>query len=157
QGACWCEYLVKELVIEVVTVGQQHCGWVRHRRVTHDLRDIEQHLQALAGALRMPDNTSAAVASLDSLYSPSNSAIDCMELVILSNPLDQPVALVSEGDEIPHEVEKDRRREHAAHEDFQLRHSCWCQRFAIDCLPRCVVLEFPAQCAQARLGASRNH
>ena len=52
----------KELVVQVVAVGEHHDGRVFHRRLAHDRPGVESHRQALAGALRVPHHPDAPVA-----------------------------------------------------------------------------------------------
>ena len=54
----------KELVVQVVTVGEDDGGRVLHGRLADDGPGIEGHGQALARTLRMPDHPDAAVARL---------------------------------------------------------------------------------------------
>ena len=54
----------EELVVEVVAVGEDDDGRVRHRRVQDDAAGVEGHRQALARALRVPDDADAPVARL---------------------------------------------------------------------------------------------
>ena len=53
----------EQLVVEIVAVGQHDQRWVLHRRVLDDLAGVERHQQALAGALRVPDDADLAVAA----------------------------------------------------------------------------------------------
>ena len=52
----------EELVVEVVAVGEHDERRVRHRRVQDHAAGVEGHRQALAGALRVPDDADAPVA-----------------------------------------------------------------------------------------------
>ena len=54
----------EELVVEVVAVGEDDDGRVVHRRLARDGSGVEGHRQALASALRVPDDADAAVAGL---------------------------------------------------------------------------------------------
>ena len=54
----------EELVVEVVAVGEHDEGRVLHRRVADDAAGVEGHRQALARALRVPDDADAPVAGL---------------------------------------------------------------------------------------------
>ena len=54
--------LAEELVVEVVPVGQDHHRGVGHRGVTDDRTSVEQHRQALAAALGVPDHPSSTIA-----------------------------------------------------------------------------------------------
>ena len=89
----------KQLVVEVVAVGQQHYRRVRHRRVAHHLVDVEEHLQALARALSVPDDARPTVPSVDGGDGRADRLVDRVELVVLRQLLHQPTALVREGDE----------------------------------------------------------
>ena len=53
----------EELVVEVVAVGEDDDGRVLHRRLARDHAGVEGHRQALARALRVPDDADAAVAA----------------------------------------------------------------------------------------------
>ena len=83
---------------------------------------------------RRSPSTSAAV-TVDAI-----AGVDGPELVVLRDPLDQPVRLVREHDEVAQEVQETGRVEHAANEHFELR-PVRDQLAAIDRLPRRVVLE----------------
>ncbi len=52
----------KELIIEVVSVGQNHDGWILHRRVQNHSPSVERHRQALPGTLGVPNHSHSAVA-----------------------------------------------------------------------------------------------
>ena len=60
--------LAEELVVEIVAVGQHHQRRVLHRRMPHDARGVEEHREALAAALRVPDHARAAVARLAAMH-----------------------------------------------------------------------------------------
>ena len=52
----------EELVVQIVAVGQDDQRRVLHRRVRTILPGVEDHRQALAGALRVPDDADPLVA-----------------------------------------------------------------------------------------------
>ena len=48
QDPRWGEGLPEELIVEIIAVGDEHQGRVRHALIAHDLRGVEHHLEALA-------------------------------------------------------------------------------------------------------------
>ena len=60
--------LAEELVVEIVAVGQHDQRRVLHRRVPDDARGVEEHREALAAALRVPDHAGATVARLAAVH-----------------------------------------------------------------------------------------
>ena len=55
------EHLRKELVVQVVTVGDEHEGGVFHAPIPHGFCGVEDHLEALARALGVPHHPAAPV------------------------------------------------------------------------------------------------
>jgi hypothetical protein len=51
----------EELVVEVIAVGEHDDGRVEHLGVQDHAARVERHRQALAGALRVPDDADAPV------------------------------------------------------------------------------------------------
>ena len=90
QDRSWREHLPEQLVIEVVAICQEHQGGVAHARVAHGLRGVEQHLNRLARALRVPDNARTPVTfragGFDGLL---HGGVDGPVLVVLRHPLHQ--------------------------------------------------------------------
>ena len=56
--------LPKELIIEIISIGKHHQGWVLHGRFTNHPRCKKEHREALTATLRMPHHSSAPVARL---------------------------------------------------------------------------------------------
>ena len=54
----------KELVVQIVAVGEHHDGRVLHRRLADDASGVKRHGQTLAAALGVPDHADAPVAGL---------------------------------------------------------------------------------------------
>jgi hypothetical protein len=54
----------KELLVEVVAVSENNQRWILHDRSQNDASGIKGHGQAFAGALRVPNDPDAPVASL---------------------------------------------------------------------------------------------
>jgi hypothetical protein len=67
--------------------------------------------------------------------------------------LTSPEPFVGEGDEVLHQVQERRRREHPAYQHLKLRQSRRGKRAAVDRLPWRVVLELAAKGTEPRLGA----
>lgn len=154
ECAGWCEHLVEQLVVKIISIGQEHCCWVRHRWVAHDLSDVEQHLETFARALRVPDDTGASISSSQRSDRPFDGTVHCVELVVLGDALNESVALVTEGDVVVYDVEEYRRRKHTPHEHLEFGQIRWGKCYTVDGLPRCVVLEPAAErthpCLRAR-------
>jgi hypothetical protein len=62
------EKLPEELVVEVVPVGKDHDGGVPQRWVANHPRGIEQHGEALARPLRVPDNPRSTIPRATTLH-----------------------------------------------------------------------------------------
>jgi hypothetical protein len=109
----------EQLPVEVVAVGDDDDRRVLHQRVLHDARGKAGHGDALAAALRMPDDAalvrSAGARGGDHLI---DRRAHRMELVIAGDLLDQG-AVVLEEDEVAQVVEQHGRREQAAYQRFQ--------------------------------------
>ena len=60
----------EKLVVEIVAVGEDDDGRVLHRRVQDHAAGVEGHRQALAGALRVPDDADAPVAEVAARLAP---------------------------------------------------------------------------------------
>ncbi len=86
QGPGRREHLVEQLVVEIVAVGQHDRGRVCHGRVPQQLADVEQHLQALAGPLRVPHDASPPVTALYRRDGLGDCLVHRMELVVLRDP-----------------------------------------------------------------------
>jgi len=114
----------EELVVEIVAVGEHDDRRVLHARVEDQLPRVEDHRQALAGALGVPDDTDASIATLARgarrLF---DRAPDRVELMVGGHLLlhlraGRP-ALVLESDEALDEVEEARLVEDAAHQHLE--------------------------------------
>ena len=62
--------------------------------MVHDLADVEEHLQTLAAPLGVPDHASATVSPLHRQEGCGYGLVDCMELVVLGETLDNTTAFV---------------------------------------------------------------
>ena len=92
--------LAKELVVEVVAIGEHHQGGVLHHRMAHDAGGIEEHREALAAALGVPHHAGTAVARLAAQGTDSRAqaagahgflhrGVDGVELVVAGDDLVQ--------------------------------------------------------------------
>src|SRR5690606_6682734 len=127
----------EELVVEIVSIGQDHERGILHLRFENHAPGVEGHREALARSLRMPDDPHSPIAGstarlfrrpvgtgriLPFIRTVSHASraqclldrhIDGMELVIPGDFLrDHPAAEVFEDDEIPKEIEKTSLLEH---------------------------------------------
>ena len=131
----------EQLVVEVVAVGDHDDGRVFHRRVQDQPPGIEGHRQALARALRVPDDADPLVARLAAgavageigagrllgfrreIGGPQrllDRDIDRVELVISRDLLrERAAAEILEHNEMADEIEKPARLEHAGEHDLQ--------------------------------------
>ena len=167
----------EELVVEVVAIGQHHHGGVGHRRLADDTPGVERHGEALARALRVPNDTDATVtgraarpaaglvaAALfpgDDCSRPlqlgraqgfGHGGADRVELVIAGHLLgERAAAVVLEDDEVADEREEPRRRAGAFQHHLQFRHRRWSGRLARDRAPRLEPLPPGGERADARL------
>jgi len=71
----------------------------------HDLAGVEDHRQALSGALRMPDDADAAI-STHGLDRAVHGLPDDVELVIAGNLFDDLASGGFEHDEVPDQIEE---------------------------------------------------
>ena len=148
----------EKLVVEVVAVGEHDERRVFHRGVLDDLPGVERHEQALAGALRVPDDADLAVAvragggerAVDGLP-------DGVELVIAGENLGEAAAGVAEDDEVLDEVEEAALVEHALEDGFQLGRALGREVVAGDGAPRHEPLAVSGQRADAGVEAVGNH
>ncbi len=130
----------EQLVVQVVAVGHHHQGRVAHGRVLHQLGREAGHLDALAGALRVPHHAAlAALGGLGLRAGGHQHALDHrahrVELVIAGHLLDQP-ALVLEQDEVAQVVQQQFALEQAMHQRLQLAHGAQrVDRLAVDGAP----------------------
>ena len=149
----------EELIVEVVAVGDHDDGRVLHRRVQDHASRVEGHREALARALRVPDDAHASIARFTARLAPSpvpsrcvrdvplgesrcaqrffHRSIDGVELVIAGHLLDElAAALVLEDNEITQKVEKTAPLKNAIEQHLELRN----RRRRID---------FAGECARA--------
>jgi hypothetical protein len=168
----------EELVVEVVAVGEHDQGRVLHRRLADDAPGVEGHGQALARALRVPDDANAPVAGLaarlEARLVPSGHLRDTIgagqlgcpqrfahrhlhrvELVVARHLLDEAAAaaFVLEDDEVSYEVEESPRSEDALDHDLQLGHVGGRQTLAGDGAPGLEPLAAGRERADAGLDA----
>jgi len=115
----------EELVVEVVAVGEDDEGWVLHGRALDDAGGVEEHGEAFAGALGVPDDAGAAIAGgavgtagADCF---GDGGIDGVELVVAGDDFVELVAIGVrfEGDEVLEEIEEALLGEDAADEGFE--------------------------------------
>ena len=93
--------VAEELVVEVVAVGQNDQRRVFHLRVLDDLTGVERHQQALAGALRVPDDAHLAVALRPRRRQRAfHGMAHGMELVVAGENFGESLPGVAEDDEI---------------------------------------------------------
>ncbi len=131
--------LAEELVVEVVAVGQDHQRRVLHRRVADHPGGVEQHREALAAALGVPDHARATVARLATMrvgrgahaagaHRLVHRGVDRVELVVARDDLvdGAAVRVLLEDDEVLEQVEEALRREHAAQQHLQLQGGLRC-------------------------------
>ena len=112
----------EQLVVQIVAVGQHHQRRVLHRRVLDDLARIERHQQALARALRVPDDARLAVATRRGRCKRACHRLPHgVELVIAREDFDDIASRVAEDDEILHQVEEAAAVEHALEHRLQFR------------------------------------
>ena len=111
----------EQLVVQIVAVGDDQDGWVLQFQAAHQLPGIEDHQQALARALGMPDHPHPPIPAAVVLHSAQSIGLRVLidaridlgngphrgchgelhrvELVIPGNDLDQAAAGVAEHDE----------------------------------------------------------
>ena len=75
--------LSEELVIEIIPVSQHDECRILHRRMTGHPSGIEEHREALAASLRMPDDSGTAISRLPLLH----RSRPVGSLLILGSPL----------------------------------------------------------------------
>ena len=112
----------EKLIVEIVAVGDDDDGRVRHGRVGDDLPGIEGHEQALAGALGVPDDANAAIAAgAGRLDRARDRMAHGVKLVIPGHDLDEAGARVAEDGETPDQGQKPRLLEHPLDEGAERR------------------------------------
>ena len=137
--------LTKQLVVQVIPVRQHHQRGVLHRRMADHQTRIEQHRQALATSLSVPDHAATMIAGLAPTHAarpesafvlrkhfrrtahsarPNGFLHGCtnrMELMVSGKDLEHAVAvrIVFEHDEIPDQLEKMLLLEHASNQNLQ--------------------------------------
>ena len=137
----------EKLVVEIVAVGEDDDGGVLHGGFADDCAGVEGHGEAFAGALRVPDDTDAAVAWFPARLRPGLIAsvgldhapvflfqlggpeclvhgdTDGVELVIARHLLDErAAAIVLEDGEVAQEVEEIVGGEDARQHHLQFGH-----------------------------------
>ena len=172
----------EQLVVEVVAVGQHDEGGVVHRRLANDAPGIEGHGQALAGALRVPDDADAPVARLAArlaarLVAPrrlghahrfplqlggaqgfGDRRLHRVELVVARHLLDQrAAAVVLEHDEVAQQRQEPAGFTDAVDHHLQLRQVRIGQGLARDGAPRLEPLPPGGQGADAGVQSVRHH
>ena len=126
------------------------------RRMLDDATGIEEHRQALARTLRVPDNTDTTISFLATFHLPgpihaghffnsvaccANGFLDCSfdrkELVIASDQLVHrtAVGIVFEGDEVANQIEEASLLEHAANQRLQFERRSWSIELTFNCAP----------------------
>src|SRR5207253_2141345 len=60
--------LAEELIVQVVSVSEENQSWIFHCWMFDDAACIEEHRQALARTLRVPDDTNAAISFFSALH-----------------------------------------------------------------------------------------
>ena len=135
--------LAEELIVQVVSIGQENQRRILHRRLFDDAAGVEEHRQALARTLRVPDDADAAIAfraalhlarPIGSLCFPGpvfagganrfiDRGFDGVELMITRHQLMHRagVGIVFEDDEVADEIEKAPLLENAPNERLQLQ------------------------------------
>ena len=156
--------VVEKLVVQVVAVGQHDHGGVLHQRVLDDLARVEGHGQALARALRVPDDADSPVAGVarqpfllaahpvQAAHLPDpgrlrrgrtraqrllDGRVDRVVLMVAGHLLDySAVPRILEDDEITHQVEEALRVEDPLDQHLELAEVLVVQRRAADRPPR---------------------
>src|SRR4051794_30197513 len=101
----------------------------------------------------MPHDAPAAVAVRPGrLDGRLDRSVDCPVLVVLGDPLDEPLGLVAENNEVLHDVQKAVLIEYAF-DQYLDRRQVRDYLTALDRLPRRVVLKGPGERAHRRSGA----
>ena len=101
-----CRESAEELVVEVVAICEDDESGVGHGTVLDDFPGIENHGEAFAAALGVPDNADAAIAfGGSSVQRAFDGFVDRVELVIAGNFLEQSGFRVFKDNEVPDEVD----------------------------------------------------
>ena len=169
--------LPKELIVEIVAVGEDDERRVLHHRVPHDACGVEEHRKTLPRTLRVPDDTGAAVALFAAVHAAGpvsallfrdgtgqrghaagahgflDGGVDGVELVVAGNDLVQPVTLgvFLEDDEVLEQIEETAPLKHAAHEHFEFVRCLGRILFAVDGAPDLEPFLIGRERADARL------
>jgi len=113
----------KELIVQIVAVGDHDQRRVLHRWMQYDPSGIERHRQTLARALRVPHHADSLVAARSG--SPGGRIHRRVHRVILVIPghlLNQnTTADILEDDEVPDQIQKAPPFEHALKDHPELR------------------------------------
>ena len=148
----------EELIVQVVAVGEHDDGRVCHGRFEDELAGEEEHGQALAGALGVPDDAALVVAvgsgGFDGAF---DGLVDRVVLVIPGDLLDDGLAVVFEDDEGADQIEEPPLLEHALDEGFELVGGFGNELVAVDGLPGHSAFEGGVDDAEAGLDAVGDH
>ena len=171
--------LPKELIVEIVAVGEDDERRVLHHRVPHDACGVEEHREALPRTLGVPDDAGAAVALFATVHAPGpvgallfpdstgershaaradgflDGGVDGVELVVAGDDFVQPIALgvFLEDDKVLEQVEQPALFEDAAHEHFEFVGRLGRILLAVDGAPDFEPLLIGRERADARLRA----
>ena len=148
----------KELVVQVIPVGEHNQRRVLHRRLQHQPPGVERHRQRLPRALRMPYHTNPSVSrgaprlGLREIAAASflqnqlahtarphrfrHRCVYCVELVVTRHLLYHRRAVILEHDEMPHQVQEAALLEYPAQEHLQLRNRGRRHRLTLNRAPR---------------------
>ena len=147
----------EELPVEVDSVGQRDDGRVLELGAPDQLAGEEGHGEALAGALRMPDDATAAVAAGQGRLQRRLDGPPCgVELVVARDLLRDVGAVVLEHDERAEEVEEPALLEHASGQHLQPGHEGRGQLLPLDGPPRQEPLLRSRQRPEPRFGTVRH-
>ncbi len=153
----------KELVVQIVAVGQHHQGRVRHAWLKHQQARVERHQQALARTLGVPDHACLAVTRwlrfdagqpviIGVFPHPGHRScgergerraqrgghrlLHRVELVVAGDDLDQPATGFAEHGEVAQQIEEAPLLEHALDQRGHLRHPLGLDSGAVGGAPR---------------------
>src|SRR5208283_1738179 len=148
----------KELVVQVITIREDHQGWVGHRWVLDDLSCVESHRQTLATSLCMPNDTDTPVAlGRSSVERAFDSFVYGMELVITADFFLSFLATGVENGEVADQVEEPLLLEDAAKQHFHLQGTLRGNLVALNRAPGHESLPTRSERAYACFDAVRNH
>jgi len=140
----------EQLVVQVQPVGEDDQRRVGHPRLLHELAGVERHREALAAALRVPDDADAMV-----LLDRADGGLHCLVhgpvLMVRGHLLGHARAVSLEDVEVADEVEEATLLEDAVDERLELRRALVGDFSAVDGAPRHEPLPGSGQRAVARL------